>query len=268
VATIVVGALNCTPDSFSDGGLYTTVSDAVAAGLKMAEAGARWIDVGGESTRPGARPVSANEEAERVLPAIESLANQLPAGVRISIDTYKAETACLAVSAGATVINDISGGLLDPEILHVAAQHRAGFVAGHLRGTPSGMMEGIRFDDVVAEVTAELCQRLSAARAAGCEELWADPGIGFGKTTPHNLRLLAQLKDIRAAVGVPLMVGVSRKRFIGDVTGRPTHERDFATAGVVALAVAKGVEAVRVHNVSAMNDVVGIVEAICAADRS
>jgi dihydropteroate synthase len=259
---LIVGVLNLTPDSFSDGGQFRSVEDAVAAAVCMAEQGAHWIDVGGESTRPGAIPVAEQEEIDRVLPAIQGLHARLGGQVRISIDTYKAGTARAALASGATVVNDISGGLLDPPILGVAAEAGAAVVLGHLRGRPATMMSEAHFDDVVAEVAQELGQRIAAARAAGCIDVWADPGIGFGKTGEHNLRLLGELAVLRRALGVPTMVGVSRKRFIGDLTGRPAKARVFGTAAAVTAAVLGGVDAVRVHDVGEMRDVVAVAEAI------
>jgi dihydropteroate synthase len=262
---ILAGVLNLTPDSFSDGGRHGSVESAVAAGLAMAEAGAHWIDVGGESTRPKAEPVSESEEIERVVPVIERLAQTLGRRARISIDTYKAGTAKAALAAGATIVNDISGGAIEPGILAVAARSGAGVVLGHLRGRPATMMANIHFDDVVVEVAAELGERIAAARAAGCGEIWADPGIGFGKTLQHNLRLLAELSRLGHLLGVPLMVGVSRKRFIGEITGQPVDQRVFGSAGAVAAAVLHGAAAVRVHDVAEMRDVVAVAHAIASS---
>jgi dihydropteroate synthase len=262
---LIVGVLNLTPDSFSDGGRFSSVDDAVSTGVQMAEQGAHWIDVGGESTRPGAVPVAEPEEIDRVLPTIKALRARLGARVRISIDTYKAGTARAALDAGATVVNDISGGLLDPPILAAAAQAGATLVLGHLRGRPATMMSEVRFDDVVAEVAQELAQRIAAARAAGCGDIWADPGIGFGKTSAHNLRLLGDLAVWRRTLGVPVMVGVSRKRFIGDLTGQPAKARAFGPAAAVAAAVLGGADAVRVHDVGEMRDVVSVAEAVAKA---
>jgi dihydropteroate synthase len=257
-----VGVLNCTPDSFSDGGKFKTVEDAVAAGVRMAEEGARWIDVGGESTRPGGAPVDAEEEQARVVPVIQGLRRRLSPSIRISVDTYKASTARAAVKAGASVINDISGGRMEPEILRVAAKTGAGLVLGHLRGTPATMMDNIAFADVVAEVAAELSGRLMEARVAGCHETWADPGIGFGKRLEHNIALLKGLGRLREQLEVPIMVGVSRKSFLGQITGRPSRERVFGTAAAVTVAVLAGAAAVRVHDVAAMNDVVKVATAL------
>jgi dihydropteroate synthase len=232
----------------------------------MAQAGANWIDVGGESTRPGAVEVSEQEERARVLPVIEGLRRALSPSVRISIDTYKAGTARAAVAAGASVINDVSGGLLDPEILAVAAKTGAGIVLGHLRGAPATMMENVSFADVVAEVGAELEARLDAARAAGCYETWADPGIGFGKKLEQNLALLRGLPVLAGRLEVPIMVGVSRKAFIGQLTGKPAGERQFGTAAAVTMAVLRGAAAVRVHDVPEMSDVVKVALALVAPE--
>ena len=194
------------------------------------------------------------------MPVIAGLKARLPGTTRISIDTYKAGTARAAVEAGATVVNDISGGRLDPAILEVAAENGAAIVLGHLRGVPTTMMEGIAFADVVGEVGAELAERVAAARAAGCREIWADPGIGFGKRIEHNLALLRALPVLRARVGVPLMVGVSRKAFIGQLTGKPAGERQFGTAAAVTAAILGGAAAVRVHDVGQARDVLAVAE--------
>jgi dihydropteroate synthase len=265
MATRIVGVLNVTPDSFSDGGRFSSVQDAVAAGLAMVADGADWLDVGGESTRPGSVPVSEAEEIARVVPVISELSKHLTGTVRISVDTYKAATARAALAEGAAAVNDVSGGLLDPEILRVAAAGQAAMVVGHLRGKPDDMQANVHFDNVVEEVLSELGSRVAAARTAGCGEVWADPGIGFGKHLAHNLRLLKHLTRLRARLGVPIMVGVSRKRFIGDLTGKPATERIFGTAAAVAVAIVNGADAVRVHDVAAMRDVVRVAEAIACA---
>jgi dihydropteroate synthase len=262
VACLIVGVLNCTPDSFSDGGRHASVAEAVDAGARMADEGANWIDVGGESTRPGAALVPEGEERARVIPVIEGLRGRLSPSVRISIDTYKAGTARAAVAAGASVINDVSGGRLDPDIVRVAAETGAGIVLGHLRGAPATMMDDVTFRDVVDEVGAELAARLSDARAAGCYETWVDPGIGFGKRLEHNVALLRALPALHARLDVPVMVGVSRKAFIGQVTGKPAGDRIFGTAAAVTAAVMGGAAAVRVHDVAEMRDVVRMAEAL------
>jgi dihydropteroate synthase len=262
VGCLLVGVLNVTPDSFSDGGQFASAARAVEAGVRMWAEGADWIDVGGESTRPKAMPVPEAEEKARVVPVIEGLRSRLPAEVRISIDTYKAGTARAALAAGATVVNDVSGGLLDPAILGVAAEAGAAIVLGHLRGAPATMMDAIAFSDVVAEVGAELGERLAVARTAGCDEIWGDPGIGFGKRIEHNLALLRALPALGARVGAPLLVGVSRKAFIGQLTGKPAAERQFGTAAAVTAAILGGAAAVRVHDVAAARDVRAVAEAL------
>ena len=259
---LIVGILNCTPDSFSDGGRFASAEMAIEAGVQMAAEGADWIDVGGESTRPGADVVDEDQERARVLPVVAGLKARLPGKVRLSIDTYKAGTARAAVAVGATVVNDVSGGRLDPAILNVAAETGAAIVLGHLRGAPASMMEGIAFADVVAEVGGELAERVDAARRSGCREVWADPGIGFGKRMAHNLALLRALPELRARVGVPLMVGVSRKAFIGQLTGKPADERQFGTAAAVTAAVLGGAAAVRVHDVAPTRDLLAVAEAL------
>lgn len=265
MATLLVGVLNLTPDSFSDGGRFGAGADPVTAAMAMVAEGADWIDIGGESTRPGAVPVPAEQEMARVLPVIRDLSARLGGSARLSIDTYKASTAQAALAAGASVVNDISGGLLDPDILRATAEAGATIVLGHMRGQPATMQDGIHFQDVLAEVADELAQRIVAARAAGCKDVWADPGIGFGKGLAHNLALLKNLRWLQERLGVPLMVGVSRKGFIGTLTGRAAGERAFGTAAAVALAVAQGVRAVRVHDVQAMRDVIRVSEAIAQA---
>jgi len=262
---VIAGVLNRTPDSFFDGGRFPSVEAAVVTGRALVEQGAHWVDVGGESTRPGAEPVPEDEEVRRVVPVIEGLVGPLRGRARISIDTYKAGTAAAALAAGATIVNDVSGGRLEPEILRIVATRGAAVVLGHLRGRPATMMTNVHFDDVLAEVGRELGERVAAARAAGCRDIWADPGIGFGKELGHNLTLLAGLAELKRQLGVPVMVGVSRKRFIGDLTGKPVHERMMGTAAAVALAIESGADAVRVHDVAEMRDVVAVSEALVEA---
>jgi dihydropteroate synthase len=261
---LIVGVLNCTPDSFSDGGKFGSAREAIEAGVRMAGEGADWIDVGGESTRPGAATVSGEDERARVVPVVEGLRARLREDVLISIDTYKAETARAALAAGARVVNDVTGALLEPAILDVAAAAGAKVILGHLRGRPSKMMDDVSFEDVVREVGDELSVQLEAALRAGCREVWADPGIGFGKVLEHNLALLRDLRPLGARLGVPLVVGVSRKSFIGHLTGKPANERVFGTAAAVTAAVFSGAAAVRVHDVAAMRDVVRVAEALAA----
>jgi dihydropteroate synthase len=246
-----MGVLNVTPDSFSDGGRYLAADAAVEHGLELARAGAAVIDVGGESTRPGATPVPAREEAARVVPVIAALAERLPA-VPLSVDTTKSEVASAAIDAGASIVNDVSAGTADTRMLATVAERGAGFVAMHMQGTPRTMQREPRYDDVVGEVASYLRARVDAAVAAGvrADAVLADPGIGFGKTVEHNLALLGALASMRAAVGVPLAVGTSRKSFIGRLLGGlSAAERDEGTLATTVWCFDHGVSVVRVHDV-------------------
>jgi dihydropteroate synthase len=240
-----MGILNVTPDSFSDGGLYLDPDRAVARGLQMAAEGADVVDVGGESSRPGADPVPAEEEMRRVLPVIEALAPH----VRVSVDTRKAEVAEAAVAAGASLINDISASL-DA----VAARAGVGWVAMHMRGEPRTMQQDPRYDDVVSEVASFLQSRARRARDLGVKEVWVDPGIGFGKTLGHNLALLAELGRL-AGLGWPVLVGVSRKSFLGTLAPgpegpAPVWDRKEASLAGAVWAMVQGAGMVRVHDVA------------------
>jgi dihydropteroate synthase len=252
----VMGIVNVTPDSFSDGGRYLDARAAVARGLDLVAAGADLLDVGGESTRPGAEPVALDEELRRVLPVVEALSAQTT--VPVSIDTTKAAVAAAALAAGARVVNDVSAGRVDPEILDVVATTGAGYVAMHMLGEPRTMQDGPRYDDVVREVGDALVERLKVARAAGIADgaLAADPGIGFGKTTDHNLELLARLSELCDRVQVPLVVGASRKSFLGRIlcdsgaepVEPPAERRDDATLAAVVWSLDHGAAVVRVHD--------------------
>ncbi len=254
---VVMGIVNVTPDSFSDGGRYLDADRAVAHGLALAAAGAGVLDVGGESTRPGAEPVTEAEELRRVLPVISRLAAD--AAVPVSIDTSKAVVAAAALDAGATVVNDVTAGRADPGILEVVARAGAGYVAMHMQGEPRTMQHEPRYDDVVAEVGAFLVERLAVARDAGiaADALCADPGIGFGKRVGDNLDLLARLDELIARVNVPVLVGTSRKAFLGaviaDAIGAPKvlapDARDDATLATAVFALDRGAAIVRVHDV-------------------
>jgi dihydropteroate synthase len=243
-----MGVLNVTPDSFSDGGRFTSLSTAVAYARTMASDGADWIDVGGESTRPGATPVDPGEEQRRVLPVVEALAAE---GLAVSIDTRHAAVARAAVGAGATMINDVSASLAE-----VAAECGVAWVAMHAQGEPASMQDDPRYDDVVAEVLAHLVERADAAQRAGVAEVWIDPGIGFGKTAAHNLALLAHL-DRFVATGLPVVVGTSRKGFLGALLGAsdgsdepaPLDDRLEGSLATATWAMANGAAMVRVHDV-------------------
>jgi dihydropteroate synthase len=249
----VMGIVNVTPDSFSDGGLAGTVEGAVAYALRLVAEGADLLDLGGESSRPGAEPVALDEELRRVIPVVEALKPRV--AVPISVDTTKAEVARQALRAGASIINDIRGLDGDPDLARLVAEAGAGVVLMHMAGTPRTMQVDPRYDDVVREVRDDLARRIERAEASGIprERIAIDPGIGFGKTFEHNLELLRNL-DRFANLGCALLVGTSRKGFLGTLTDRPVGER--ATASVVSslAAVARGANVVRVHDVGPMVD--------------
>lgn len=260
-----MGILNVTPDSFADGGAYSRLEAAVDAALRMEGEGADIIDIGGESTRPGAEALSLDAELARVMPVIEALAGRL--AVPISIDTYKAAVAERAIAAGAAIVNDISALEYDPALSAVVARSGAALVLMHNRGRSRDMYREADYGDVVAEVRDELAARVTAAAAAGIrrEQLIVDPGIGFAKHATHSLSLLARLSEL-AALGLPLLVGPSRKSFLRAALGdRPPAERDWGTAGAVAAAVLGGAHIVRVHDVRAMADVVRTADAVVAS---
>lgn len=245
---VVVGILNVTPDSFSDGGRYLSPDAAISRAEEMVGEGADVLDIGGESTRPGASDVSEAEERARVLPVLEAVARRLD--VPVSIDTTKAGVARAALDAGASIVNDISGLRFDPELADLAAERGAGLVLMHIRGQPRTMQENIHYDDLLGEITGELRESIEAARSRGCrpEQLVVDPGIGFGKTAEHNLILLNHL-DRLSELGRPVMVGPSRKSFIGKVLGLEVEERLEGTIAACVLALARGAKVFRVHDV-------------------
>lgn len=259
----LMGVVNVTPDSFSDGGNYLDPSRAVEHALRLVEEGADLLDVGGESTRPHAEPVALDEELRRVVPVIAALAKRTQ--TPISIDTTKSEVARAALDAGASIVNDVSAGRLDPAILAVTAAHRAGFVAMHMQGDPRTMQAAPQYGDVVADVTEHLRERCYVALEAGIErsKLWIDPGIGFGKTLEHNLELLRRLAELRS-LGLPIVLGVSRKSFITKITGRetPPEQRIGGTAAALAIGVQNGAEILRVHDVAVMREAVLVARAI------
>jgi dihydropteroate synthase len=268
---IVMGVLNVTPDSFSDGGRYTSLDDAVVHAVEMRAAGADIIDVGGESTRPGAVRVDAAEETRRVLPVIECLAQE---GIPASVDTYRAAVAAAALQAGATIVNDVSGGLGDRDMVTVVRDAGCPWILMHWRGHSASMQELAHYDDVVADVRVELVSRVDAAIAGGVDPtaLVLDPGLGFAKTAAHNWSLLAEL-DSFVALGFPVLVGASRKSFLGrllasaDGTLRDVGEREDATTALTAYAALHGAWGVRVHDVRPSVDAALTVAAIVAADR-
>jgi dihydropteroate synthase len=247
---LIMGVVNVTPDSFSDGGRWFDADAAVAHGLELAAEGADVLDVGGESTRPGAARVDPDEELRRVIPVIRELAGR---GLRVSVDTMRASTAAAAVQAGAEIINDVSAGLADEAMARIAAETGATYVAMHWRGHSDRMDELSEYSDVAVEVRDELARRVDALLDAGvtADRLILDPGLGFSKRGAQNWALLADL-DVLAALGYPILVGASRKRFLGALLpdGAPVEQRDLPTAVVSALAARAGVWGVRVHDVA------------------
>ncbi|MCX7930802.1 MAG: dihydropteroate synthase [Chlorobi bacterium] len=244
----IVGIINVTPDSFSDGGQYRDTQHACEHAVRLVAEGAGMLDVGGESSRPGADPVPADEEIQRVVPVIHAI-RQAGVEVPISIDTVKATVAQAALDAGATIVNDISAGMHDPDMFPLVAQRQVPIVVMHMRGTPRTMQLDPRYDNVVEDVYAFLSERIEVATGFGIEHIIADVGIGFGKTLEHNLALLANLRRF-ASLGVPLMLGISRKRFLGVLTGIETpSERDSVTALMHALLLSEPITYARVHNV-------------------
>ena len=262
--TLLMGVLNATPDSFSDGGRFATTDAAIAHGLALFEAGADLVDVGGESTRPGSTAVSPEEEIRRVAPVIEGLRKR--GASYLSVDTSKAAVAEAALDSGADLVNDVSGFRFDPDLAPLIAARGVPAVAMHLRGSFATMHERPSYGDVMGEVTAELRESLALAASAGLarERIILDPGIGFAKDASHSLAVLSRLPELRA-LDRPLLVGPSRKSFLGTVTGLPAGERLFGTAAAVAASVLGGAHLVRVHDVAEMVQVVKVCDALLAA---
>jgi len=263
---LIMGVLNVTPDSFSDGGRYHGLDAARAHAEAMVAEGADLLDIGGESSRPGARPVSLEEELARVLPVLSALAGRIR--IPMSVDTTKADVAARVLDAGASIINDISALRGDPGMADVVARRRAGLILMHMQGTPATMQDQPAYGDVVEEVGAFLKARAEAAVAAGIERerIAVDPGLGFGKTLPQNLALMGGLAALSARLrphwGCPIVIGPSRKSFVGAVLDRPVHEREWGTAAAVAAGVLQGAHVVRVHAVAQMRDVARMAQAI------
>jgi dihydropteroate synthase len=258
---LIMGVLNVTPDSFSDGGLHFDTSAAIQRALQMVEEGADLIDVGGESSRPGAEPIGEGEELRRVMPVLEAVCGRIP--VPVSVDTTKATVAHRALSAGASMINDISALRFDPRMASVVAEFGAAVVLMHMQGTPKTMQVAPYYEDVVGDVRGFFMERLKAATAAGISDdrIVLDPGIGFGKRWEDNLALLAHV-DMLTALGRPVLIGVSRKGFIGQVLDRPVSHRLMGTAAACAMAILGGARIIRVHDVGAMRDLVLMLQAI------
>ncbi len=260
--TQVMGILNATPDSFSDGGRFADLETAVSHAREMAAAGADIIDIGGESTRPGSEPLAEKEELRRIIPLIERLSKELT--VPISVDTYKASVAKKALDAGASIVNDISGLRFSPDMAKVVADYGAAVVIMHIKGTPRSMQQNPVYDDVLGEVLAYLEEGIAIAERAGVdrEKTLIDPGIGFGKTLGHNLTILNRLDGFRA-LGRPIVLGTSRKKFIGTVLDIAVPEQRIeGTAATVALGIERGAKIVRVHDVARMTQVVRMADAI------
>jgi len=255
----VMGIVNVTPDSFSDGGKFNTTDKAVAHGMELVAQGADILDIGGESTRPGATPVPLDEELNRVVPVIKALAQ---AGVPLSIDTYKPEVMRAAIEAGADIVNDVCA-LQEPNALEIVAASKVGVCLMHMQGRPQTMQVDPQYQDVVAEVTSFLATRLKAAEAMGIsrERVLLDPGFGFGKRTEHNITLLNQLSSLQS-LGLPLLIGLSRKSVLGQVVGSEVDERIHASIAASVVSVMKGANIVRVHDVKPTVDALKIVSAV------
>ena len=250
----LMGILNVTPDSFSDGGKFNSIDAAVSRARQMAEDGADIIDIGGESTRPGAVPVSQDEELNRTIPVIRQLAGQL--GIPISIDTTKAEVARQALDAGAEIVNDISGLTFDRNMLEVCRRADAGICVMHIQGTPQTMQQNPQYENVVSEVIEFLQQQVDRCLMAGIppERMCVDPGIGFGKTAAHNLELLKAVPRIQQALQRPVLIGHSRKRFLSKILGRTVEENSAGTIGVAVALAELGADVLRIHDVRAIRD--------------
>ena len=260
--THVMGILNVTPNSFSDGGRYLDLEQAIKHGQKLAEDGADFIDVGGESTRPGSESVSIEEEIRRVIPVVESLVKKL--NVPISIDTCKSDVAEAALQAGAVIVNDISAMTFDAKMASIAAKHQASVVLMHIKGTPKTMQMNPSYKNVTEDVKQFLRERLEAAMNTGIKQIIIDPGIGFGKKYEHNIQLLKELKSF-TSLGYPLLVGVSKKTFIGAILNLPPSERVEGTAAAVTASILNGANIVRVHDVKEMKRVAMVSDALKSA---
>jgi dihydropteroate synthase len=243
----VMAILNVTPDSFSDGGKFLDKDIAVSQALKMIEEGADMIDIGGESTRPGSEQVNEDEEIRRVIPVIKEVLFQRPDAV-LSIDTTKANVAKEALENGALIVNDISGGTFEPEILNVVSENKAAIVLMHIKGKPKSMQNSPEYADVVTEVYEFLSSQTQFAKQKGIDKIFIDPGIGFGKKLEHNLKLLDRLEELKS-IGYPILMGVSRKSLIGNILDLPVDKRDDASNALNAFALSKGARIIRTHNV-------------------
>jgi dihydropteroate synthase len=258
--TALMGVLNITPDSFSDGGRFLNPEEAIVEGRRLIEAGADVLDMGGESSRPGSEPVSVEEELRRILPPLRSLVKM---GIPISVDTYKAEVARAVLGEGASLINDISGLHFNPSVASVVARAGAGLVIMHMKGTPRNMQQDPQYDSLMEEVAGYFREGIARAESAGVrpDGILIDPGLGFGKNLEHNLTLLRRLEEFKC-LGKPILLGPSRKSFIGLILDLPVEERLEGTAAVVAWGIIKGASMVRVHDVKEMKRVAGMIDAL------
>ena len=257
-----MGVLNVTPDSFSDGGLFVDADKAVAHARQMVEDGAEIIDVGGESTRPGSDNISEEEEIKRIKPVIERLVKEINAP--ISIDTYKPKVAEECIKLGATLVNDITG-LKNKDMIKIIAKHNVPVIIMHMKGEPKNMQQNPAYKDVVKEIKEFFSDRISEARDYGIEDIIIDPGIGFGKTTEHNLQILKRLSEFKD-FGCPVLVGPSRKSFIGNITGLPVNERLEGTLAAISIAIINGADMIRVHDVKECRRAAQIADAIRCPD--
>ncbi len=244
----VMGILNVTPDSFSDGGLYFKRDDAIKHGIEMLDTGADIIDIGGESTRPGAESISAFEEINRIIPVIEGILSRKPSAI-ISVDTTKSRVAEEALKRGVQIINDISGGTFSPDLLKIVSDHNAAFIVMHILGEPSTMQQNPVYQDLIEDVYSFLQKQTEAAKKHGIDKIIIDPGIGFGKTFEDNLSLIKKLNRFQS-LNFPMMIGVSRKSLIHKIVGDLTDDRDAASAIINALAIKNGATFIRTHNVN------------------
>ncbi|TAK52586.1 MAG: dihydropteroate synthase [Bacteroidetes bacterium] len=257
--THIMGILNVTPDSFSDGGVYFETEKAVQHALRMVDEGADFIDIGGESTRPGAEKISVTDEISRVVPVIEQVAKHVQ--TPISIDTYKSEVAEQALRAGALIVNDVTGLHGDTQLPDVIVRHNASVIVMHIKGTPRTMQEHPQYENLLEEICSYLSESISIAEKKSIRQVIVDPGIGFGKTVEHNLEILRELTTFQR-FGYPVLVGTSRKSFIGKILNEPVNERFEGTAASVAISIMNGANIVRVHDVKQMKRVAGVVDAI------
>jgi dihydropteroate synthase len=255
--TFVMGVLNVTPDSFSDGGKFTDVGAAISHAKKMVDEGADFVEVGGQSTRPGADEVSVDEEIKRVVPVIKELAKIID--IPISVDTYRSEVADEALNSGALIVNDVSGFNSDPNILKVIAKHKATAIAMHMKGTPKNMQDNPQYNDVVKEVIAYFEDVVWKVNIENITQLILDPGIGFGKNVEHNLKLIKNIAEIKR-LDCPVMVGISRKSMIGKLVGGKTDDRLEGTVALNTISILNGVQIIRVHEVKAGVRTAGIVD--------